>query len=78
MMEIKWERDNSITSTDESASLPLEKDFRIESYQELESRQLRKWLKQHYDLSSHLFSICWVNYGCSKEEVQSWWSTSSN
>lgn len=42
MMEIKQEQDHSITSPDESASLPLENDFRIKSYQELEIRQLRK------------------------------------
>lgn len=68
MMEIKQEQDHSITSPDESASLPLENDFRIKSYQELGIRQLRKWLKQHYDLSSHLFSICSVNYGLKKKD----------
>lgn len=44
MMEIKQEKDYSITSPDETASLPLEIHFRLKSYQELEIRQLRKWL----------------------------------
>lgn len=37
MMEIKQEQDHSITSPDETASLPLEKDFHIKSYQEFDS-----------------------------------------
>lgn len=68
MMVIKWEKNNSITSPDETASLTLEKDVRIKSYQELDIRQLRKGLKQHYDLSSHLFCICSVNYGLKKKD----------
>lgn len=74
-MEIKQERDKSIPRP---ASLPLEKDCGITSYQEFEIQQWRKWLKQHYYSNPPLFSICWLNYGCDEEEAQSWWSTKNN
>lgn len=69
---------NQFHSLMKTASLSLEKDFGITSYQELEIRQLRKWLKQHCDSNPPLFSICWINYGCDEEETQSWWSTTNN
>lgn len=78
MTVIKRARDKSIPRLDENRTAPPGKRLWHNELSRVRNLTVKDIIKASWWLqSTSFFSICLVNYGCTEEEAQSWWSATN-